>query len=130
MKNCRKCNVELVIGENWLQSMSNQRNYSCKPCHNSKTNEHYHANSDVYKSQIKKHREKSKNGLFNIYLVDNYVGITDNIPYRKAVHKHYGRNIDNFRILHSTKSREDALELEELLHDIGYEGRHLKNRYA
>ena len=42
-----------------------------------------------------------------------------------ANHKSKGRYIDDMRIIYSTPDRAEALELEGLLHDIGYEGRHL-----
>ena len=131
MNTCKKCNVELVVGANWLASMERQSIYRCKPCHNKTTNKHYHANSDSYKAQVKKHYDKTKENGYVVYLLEteNYVGVTGNFTYRKAVHKHSNRDISNYRILLETPDRERALELEELLHDMGYEGKHLKNRY-
>ncbi len=130
MSNCRKCGVELTIGDNWLPSMKKYGNYSCKPCHHSKTKKHYYSNPERAKQQVKQHYNKTKHD-FVVYLLedDNYVGVTQNINYRKAVHKHLNRNIDKLRILYSTKKRSDALELEELLHTMGYEGKHNKNLY-
>ena len=131
MKNCNICQTELVMGANWLASMEKHGIYRCKPCHNKNQKKHYHANSDRYKTLVKGHYNKTKENGYVVYLLEteNYVGVTGNFTYRKAVHKHSNRDIFNYRILLETPDRERALELEELLHDMGYEGKHLKNRY-
>ena len=129
-KTCRKCNVELVIGVNWIESMKKHGNYKCKPCHTAITNKHYYDNKDIYSEHVKKHRNQQETGDYNVYLLenDNYVGVTKNIPYRMAVHKHYGKDIKAMRVLLQTKDLFKASELEELLHDMGYEGRHITNK--
>ena len=33
MKNCRKCGVELVVGENWYPSCAKRGDYQCTVCH-------------------------------------------------------------------------------------------------
>ena len=38
--------------------------------------------------------------------------------------------MNTFRVLYSTPDYSEALELEALLHDEGYEGRHMGGRYA
>ncbi len=130
MKTCKKCNVSLVIGDNWLLSMEKNGNYKCKSCHNKITNIHYHNNSAIYKDQVKNHRQKTNN-KFVVYLLENnnYVGTTQNINYRKAVHKHYGKDINAFKVLHECKTRDEALKLEKQYHQMGYEGKHIKNLY-
>ena len=39
-----------------------------------------------------------------------------------------GRNVDNFRVIKSVQTLSEALELEQLLHSLGYEGYHSKGR--
>ena len=39
------------------------------------------------------------------------------------------RNTNNYRILRTFDNREDALELESFLHELGYEGKHKQNLY-
>ena len=82
-------------------------------------------NKDYYKSY-------QKDGYHYVYLLEdyNYVGCTNSIGNRFRCHKsENGRDCTNHRILYKTKNREDALELESLLHDMGYEGRHSQNTY-
>ena len=128
--NCKKCDTKLLIGESWTSSMKKAGNYKCKSCHSKKVSQWNKNNSNILKSAHKKHYNKNKHD-FVVYLLeeDNYVGVTENLYYRKAVHKHLNRNTDKVRVLYQTKNRADALELEELLHDIGYEGRHSQNTY-
>ena len=80
----------------------------------------------------REYREKQKDGYHRVYLLEdyNYVGVTINVNNRFSVHKSkFNRDCTNHRILYKTKDRKEALELEELLHDIGYEGKHLTNHY-
>ena len=70
--------------------------------------------------------ERSKDGMHHVYLLpeENYVGKTQSIQFRMSRHKnHYKRNINGMRVLASLPTKELALELEALLHDLGYEGR-------
>ena len=82
-------------------------------------------------SAKQKEYRSSKGHKPTVYLLpkENYVGTTENIHYRMSVHKYSGNNIDGYRILSEFDSREDALEVEGLLHDLGYNGRHKKNSY-
>jgi methionyl-tRNA synthetase len=62
----------------------------------------------------------------SVYLLPahNYVGITNSMYRRMEIHRNrFKRNTEGVRVLYQTKSRDEALELEELLHDLGYEGR-------
>ena len=82
-------------------------------------------NKDYYKGQ-------GKDGYQYVYLLEdyNYVGCTNSISNRFKVHKcENDRDCTNHRILYKTKDRSEAFELEALLHDIGYEGKHANNSY-
>ena len=77
------------------------------------------------------HKNKQKwikpwDGYHNVYLLqnENYVGVSKNMHNRLSHHKWTAkRDISDYRILYKTKDRSEALELEALLHDMGYEGR-------
>ena len=64
-----------------------------------------------------------KDGLYHIYVVDNYAGLTRNVYRRYYDHKTFGRDVSTFRVIHTTPDRKEAYELEALLHSEGYEGK-------
>jgi len=79
----------------------------------------------------KEYKANQKDGYHRVYLLEdyNYVGVTENIKHRFSQHKYkHNRDCSNHRVLYKTKDRSEALELEELLHDIGYEGRKEKTK--
>jgi len=78
------------------------------------------------KEKMPSYSDRWENEDYSVYLLPscNYVGYTNCIERRMLDHKsRYKRDVSNYRILYKTDSKEDALELEELLHDLGYEGR-------
>jgi superfamily II helicase len=85
----------------------------------------------IRKDKVKEYFQNRKDGNHYIYLLpkENYVGCTDSPKTRFTGHKSLGRDISNARILFGSPDRELALELEEFLHDLGYEGRHERNMY-
>ena len=74
---------------------------------------------------------KAQNNKPSVYIIDseNYVGTTGNLYFRLMAHKSIGRDVSEVRILSEFNSREEALELEEFLHDLGYNGKHKNNSY-
>ena len=66
-----------------------------------------------------------------VYLIvkENYVGVTENVKKRLSEHKSKGKDVSEARVLAKFDTRAEALELEEFLHDLGYNGRHSKNHY-
>ncbi len=127
--NCKKCNIELA-GGNHYKSDAERSIYICKECRKDRTKVHYKNNTESYINRMQERYSKAK-GDCKVYLLENenYVGVTQNMEWRMSQHKHLNRNTDKVRVLYQTKNRADALELEELLHDIGYEGRHSQNTY-
>jgi len=130
-KQCKKCNVKLVIGDNWRESSKKYSFYICKSCAVKRNNKYlkknYSKNRDRILANNKKLIDSHKDGLYHVYVVDNYAGQTTNVWQRKVTHKsRFKRNTDTFRVLYSTPDKTEALELEALLHDLGYEGRHTK----
>ena len=86
--------------------------------------------SNKYYSNHKEERSEqyyeNKDGHYSVYLLPNhnYVGQTGCIKTRMAEHRSKNsRYTENHRVLYTTQSYPEALELEELLHDMGYEGR-------
>ena len=95
--------------------------------------QYYLANKQKVKEKVKKYKNNQKDGYHRVYLLEdyNYVGVTNNITHRFGQHKsEYSRDCNNHRILYKTKDRSEALELEALLHDMGYEGGAKNNKYA
>ena len=88
--------------------------------------QYYLKNRERLLKQRAEYVENLKDGFYSVYLLEdyNYVGYTQSIKQRLAQHKKNNRDCTNYRILHTTKSKQDAKELEALLHDIGYEGKH------
>tara|TARA_R110000803_G_scaffold190126_2_gene252628 strand:- start:136 stop:483 length:348 start_codon:yes stop_codon:yes gene_type:complete len=88
-------------------------------------------NPEQTKKARDKHRHSFDDGYHRVYLLEdyNYVGCTKNIHNRFNRHKQkHKRDCTNYRILYKSKDRKECEELEDLLHDIGYEGKHIKNR--
>jgi hypothetical protein len=65
-----------------------------------------------------------------VYLLpkENYVGISNNLTSRLRNHHSLGKIVENCRILASFAIKEDAKELENFLHDLGYAGNKCKQR--
>jgi predicted GIY-YIG superfamily endonuclease len=89
--------------------------------------QYYLKNREKLLKQRAEYRETLKQDYYSVYLLEdyNYVGVTNQIKLRFAEHKRkHNRDCTNYRILYKTKSKKDARELELLLHDLGYEGKH------
>ena len=143
MKGCKDCNEKLNIGDNWTEARAKWSVYKCSSCCGKVSTNWQKNNPDRQKAiaknsytrnrdkNIKRHREyyqAFKDGLHHVYIVDNYAGYTENPHWReKQQRQRFGRT--GFRVIHSTPIKEDALELEALLHDIGYEGKHTNSKY-
>jgi hypothetical protein len=94
---CRKCNVELVVGENITKSQIKYSNYICKPC-NKQWNQ-----SDIGKASHKKYTKSNKGkanfnkyynkkqGVYGIFSGKTclYVGESSRLSQRMSVHKSY-----------------------------------------
>ena len=115
---CKDCQVKLSIPNNWSETRKRIYSYICNPCNS--------------KRQIKRIRAK-EDGYHRVYLLpeSNWIGTTYNCYQRMHWHKAKKNLTDtkNYRVLHKSKSRDECLELEKLLHDIGYKGRHAHNSY-
>ena len=129
-KHCKDCNEKLLIGNNWTDARKKASIYVCKPCIRERGKKHYNSNKELYHNYNIKYSQSKKDGLYHVYIVDNYEGQTGNLWRRKVDHKHKGRDMNTFRVLYSTPDYTEALELEALLHEEGYEGRHMGGRYA
>jgi predicted GIY-YIG superfamily endonuclease len=136
MKTCSKCK-QSQPEENfsWANKSKGLLCRRCKSC----VNEYYWKDGKQRQRQPYKGTDYSKDyfkrgedGLHHVYILpeENYAGTTKNPTQRERLHrssKH--RNTKGFRVIYSTPNRQEALELEELLHDTGYEGKHINNQY-
>ena len=97
-----------------------------------KRKEYIIKNKERIKDYDKERNINRKDGYHRVYLLEdyNYVGVTDCTSRRFSEHKsHFNRDCTNHRILYKSKDRKECEELEDLLHDMGYEGRHrIKNK--
>lgn len=98
--------------------------------------QYYHANKERYKEHNKKWQIENKeyrneykrlwreDGHYSVYLLpkENYVGQTKQIKKRMHDHKGYGRDISDYKILHTFNTREEALAKEKEYHEAGYNG--------
>ena len=101
----------------------------CTSCGKGKRVHHRTICKDCLNNQKLDWFKKKKDGYHYVYIIENdkYAGVTDSLYARKNNHKRDKRDIESLRVIYKTKDREDAEELEELLHDIGYNGRHSYN---
>ena len=133
MKRCYRCKQTKPYEEFHRSSSSKDgRRKACKECKKIINKEERAKRRDYYLDYMKEWNANKKDGYSRVYLLEDYdyVGTTDNIYHRFAVHKSRDkRDCTNYRILYKSKSREDCLELEELLHDMGYYGAEKGNSY-
>ena len=90
----------------------------------------YENNKENQLQKVTEHREKHNDGQYHVYLIDNYAGYTSNVYYRMLSHKFNGKNTTNQRVIASFKTKSEAKELESFLHELGYEGKFKKTKYA
>ena len=151
MKICSTCKKEKELVEfSKDKSRSDGLQNKCKECakqtdkqsylnnteyHREKTKQYRLNNPEYFKQYNKQYRESLKDGLHRVYLLPNeetgygYIGTTDCIPTRMAIHKNLGNDSSNMMVVRTFEDRDKALEFESFMHDQGYEGRHTKNRY-
>lgn len=135
MKECSKCKIVKEFSSFYKNKRyKDELHIYCKECI-SNCNLLYRTNNKDKESKRKKEYrdlQKSKPIIHHVYLLpnENYVGTTMNVVERMSKHRIVNkRNTNNYRILSSFSNREDALELEELLHNMGYDGKHINNMY-
>ena len=120
-KVCRTCKKAKPHSE-FVRCKANKDGlfYRCKAC----TRVAYERNrEDICAQERKRIRELKADGLHYVYILPetNWVGTTNYPKGRLARHK-FDSGVTEMRIIYSTKNRDEALELEGLLHDIGYKG--------
>ena len=132
MKVCKHCGSKNCV----------KHRRHCRECGNKYLREWRKINSDKVKGYQKKyyeqdkesrhlHRkqwlESKKDGKWTVYMLPNandYVGYTSSWYERALNHKSAGNDTTNYRFLMKCDTEEDAKELEALLHDMGYPGKH------
>jgi len=78
--------------------------------------------------KIRRLKKKHKPTVY-LLVKENYVGTTEELEYRLSKHKQKGKDVSEVRVLGEFDSRADALEVEALIHDLGYKGKHRFNTY-
>ena len=109
MKQCNKCSVDLVVGENWYASQQKRCNYKCNLCHAVITNKSpnrklinkkYNQTPNRKKSDIK-YLEKTKAGVYGIFsdckLI--YIGQSKSSLERSAAHFSKRKDLKQAKIM-------------------------------
>ena len=99
--------------------------------HKSKYDKKYNTeNRDKQLKYQRNYNSQFEDGLHSVYITkDNYAGITNNSVRRAREHKHQNNtNYPLLCVIYKTPNRNEALELESLLHDMGYRGKHIPNK--
>ena len=141
MKKCKHCNEEKPLSEfhkSKITSAGNQQYKSyCKSCdvirhreYNRKTGyastkKYFKNNPKVLSRVCRKWQLKQKDGFHYIYYLpeEHYIGVTDCIKHRMYTHKNNNkRYVNNVETVYKTSSRAEAEKLEEILHNMGYNG--------
>ena len=104
MKVCKKCNANLIQGENIYSSLYKNRDYICKSCSIKKTNQyfktdkgkkllHKYSKTKTFKDTIKRWRNKIK-GVYGIYEngICLYIGESSRVNMRFSEHKYYTKS--------------------------------------
>ena len=144
MRQCKKCDTELILGKNITQSYLNNSDFKCKECRKAYRREWVKDNDDNKEYQAKwilenkehkneldrQYHHANKDGGYVVYLTkDDYAGATQHTKNRLSVHESKrGYEGKYLCVLHKTDCEYEATELEDLLHDMGYKGRHIQNK--
>ena len=150
MKKCKECGEEKPLSEyHFTNKTKGYRGSYCKKCFKIKNNksvakwqnknydkvkeynktyslEYHYKHHNTRKKINKEYYYNQKDGLHYVYYIPehHYIGVTDNLRFRKYEHKNGKNNriIDGFEIVHKTPHRSEALKVESKLHSMGYQG--------
>lgn len=124
---CIKCNTDLIVGENCTETQLKYSNYTCKPCRSNYDKKYQKTAATLNHNRYLKYKQERMDGHYSVYILpeEHYAGYTSSVHRRELEHRcGLKRNTSGMRVLYTTKNRDEALELEALLHDEGYAGRH------
>ena len=126
-KQCNRCSVDLIVGDNWYASMAKYGSYRCKKCH---LNNHYKYvktpsgkaaitkwnKSNNHQKSVNKYFDKGKAGVYGIFsdckLI--YIGQTSNSKKRNSSHFSIRNNLKDAQAQSNVSY---ALSIGELQHD-------------
>ena len=110
-KICTKCKEERPIEEfHRCKQSPGGRRAECKHCR---------------KEYARKYLQSKKDPYYSVYYLpeEHYCGYTSYLEDRMRVHENAGRNIEGWRVLYATESKEDARHHENFFHSwMGMEG--------
>tara|TARA_R110000737_G_scaffold123557_1_gene155625 strand:+ start:480 stop:896 length:417 start_codon:yes stop_codon:yes gene_type:complete len=122
-KTCRDCKVAKDLSE--FYKLKNLARANCKECCKSISKE-YNKNNKEKKLEWDRNFYKSKTlDHYVVYYLpeENYCGVTNNTNYRMRLHKSHGNNTNNWRVLSTTETLEEALTIESKYHtELGMNG--------
>jgi hypothetical protein len=121
MKQCSKCSVDLVVGDNWTASNAKQKAYICKECKNAYSSERYskledknkyngseatkkaqskYLKSNKGKKQYSQYHSKLEAGIYGVYDNDKliYIGESGQPKQRSVGHFSKMKNLKQAKI--------------------------------
>ena len=129
IKLCKNCGVKERLSRRTI----------CRDCYNAyrrtRKKEYIHHsrkyaknNRELLNQKRKERYYKLKDGKWRVYMLPNaynYVGYTGiALHERMNRHRYVGNDTTDYRVLMECDTEEDAVELESLLHDMGYPGKY------
>ena len=75
-KQCIKCSVDLIVGDNWRASSKKHYVYKCNSCRNNKSTQWQNENPNLTSGYLSKQRNKEGVGVYQVILnnICLYVG--------------------------------------------------------
>ena len=131
MKVCTKCKVEKELTEFRERKNRKVGYYSrCRRCEVDGKRDWYYNNKQRANSYTKEYRKNIlMDGKWRVYTLPNsnyYVGYSSCIYNRMSVHRStHKRNTDDYIILHTLNTKEEAEWYEKVYHDVGFPGEHI-----
>ena len=132
-KNCQKARKK----ERYKKNCENEKIYKKKYRKLNKEKiadwqREYQSNPEYKKRKSEYNKERYENNTLDHYIVyylpkENYCGVTNNPRKRMSTHKAEGNDTNNWRVLATAKTREEALTIENKYHkELGMNGGYKK----
>ena len=122
-KTCKTCKVTKDISE--FYKLRNMPRLNCKECCKSISKEYMKNNKERVAKIKKKYNKTKKLDHYLVYYLpeENYCGVTNNPHFRMSKHKTDGNDTNNWRVLATAKTRQEALTIENKYHtELGMNG--------
>ena len=130
-KTCKACEVTKEVTEFYKSNNGTTYRGNCKKCHNINGLKYYQNNKEKVAKQTKKYYKSLQLDHYIVYYLPevNYCGVTNNPYWRMKRHKFDSNDTNNWKVLATTKTLEEALTIEKKYHtELGMEGANSWNK--